>query len=139
MVNLNSLVDLEIPAKVKETVSVPEMPVLPKLSELIREGCKYTRPGEGYMYHESDFGAFACALGAGVIGAKRLGFLSGPINYLQADDLGNAIGVDLFGTLITHPEAPNWSFDLASIIISLNDRYDWPREKIADWLQSIGY
>ncbi len=30
-------------------------------------------------------------------------------------------------------------YDLLTIVIALNDERFWPREKIADWLQGLGY
>lgn len=113
---------LTTPAPTTEAPATPEKTKPLKLSEAIRLGAMMT---------EQTFGEFGddertCAIGAA---QKALGLpvsAMGPLNDL----LGSRGAKEP----CDHPYA--WS--VGALIMHLNDDDKWPREKIADWLETLG-
>lgn len=100
------------------------------LSELIRIGSKVTEKGVGFYFPDDNS---ACAIGA-AYWAK----------YLTKSMAGGSVAVDDFlnsmiGKDVSNNPETGFCQPLSSVIFSLNDKYGWTREKIADWLESIGY
>lgn len=116
-----------------------------KLSEAIREGSKTTRPLRGSMYascprSEADIDRYpdggllathACALGAATHHARRLGVL------IDASTLKTFPIID---AQVSYPCAcatvSSWTA-LGPLIVHLNDTHTWPREAIAEWVETI--
>ena len=112
------------------------------LSELIRIGSKVTLQCNGSLYqplrvHEVHV-THTCAIGAAYI--AKFGHFAGPVGTGEAL---RACGVDPL-TLVPEPvgmrgmRESGFSLPLISAITCMNDIGGWTRERIADWLQSIG-
>ena len=113
------------------------------LSTAIREGAKkrraYTGGYFGYVYNEIG----SCALGAAMdtvffqeIGAEEFpsfGLLGGAVS--ARIQLFEKCGIDT-EIMIIGPNGP--AEPLGDVITELNDEYQWGREAIADWLESVG-
>lgn len=93
------------------------------LSELIRIGCKVTKPCTNAFYTADDT---ACALEAAYM--AKFGEHSKPGTVPQA--------LNVVDTMACNP-VDGWVFSLADTIINLVDHKGWTREQVADWLQSI--
>lgn len=109
-----------------------------KLSEAIRKGCEMVPQQAFNRFHvTTDFGTIeCCALGAAYIGMR---------NQPQVGDYGNSIyeWLDQWFNL-ERPAVAWWRAPhdqdktLGYVITRLNDRFRWPREQIADWLEGQG-
>jgi len=97
------------------------------LSELIRIGSKVTKQCIGLSDNNCKS---TCAVGAALV-AKR-----GQIfNNLSTSDCVRELGISRLWV-----KSPTGKYEdyLSVIIINLNDTHHWTRERIADWLESIG-
>jgi hypothetical protein len=118
-----------------------------KLSEAIREGIKMDGPQiRGQFFH---FGWNMEVLGCCALGAALLGIGKDP-------KTGACYILETFPTLKTKAfelpqgiftiDVEKWSKGegyncpilLNHVIVYLNDKAEWTREQIADWLESIG-
>jgi hypothetical protein len=98
------------------------------LAEAIREGCKI-RPEKLKVYLRRR-GNAACALGA-AISAMEFGSNR---RYKMPNLVARFPELQ---RLIQHPCTALFA-DLESVIISMNDHYNYSREAIADWLCHVG-
>lgn len=105
------------------------------LSELIRIGCKAS-PVQCYgeLYRKDDMAT--CAIGAAHL--AKTGELNpqSRIGESQSCYALMACGADPDAPVF-HPGTSERR-NLSVVILSLNDGYGWTRERIADWLESIG-
>ena len=114
-----------------------------KLSEAIRAGAKLRPQGFEDFFtmtakpkNDVDDSVFAsCALGAAyeAVEGRILPTLSGRsvIGLFQ-----EKMGIDLNTCEFEHPFS---YMPLFNTIVHLNDVHQWTREKIADWVESIGF
>lgn len=96
-----------------------------KLCDAICVGAKMRPQAYGYL----DDGKGTCALGAAMngIGCSEPHTLH-PFTIERMWPILNESAI--------HPKTGN-SMTIRRIIVSLNDRYRWPREHIANWLETI--
>jgi hypothetical protein len=117
------------------TPLIPEIndPVTPmKLSEALRLGSMVTK--QGFYTFESDLDGSRCALGT--IEFAQPGTISPDSNFTQKP-LGPQVGRTCSVGCDTSGLPKHWG--LAGQIVHLNDHHKWPRNKIADWLESVGF
>lgn len=110
-----------------------------KLSEAIRAGAE-KRPQSKFNYFSiADDGTTvgSCALGAAYEAVFNV-TTNDEITSGHVTQLEDITGIDDFEVYEKHPITQEYHH-LDSIIINLNDEHQWERERIADWLQSIGY
>ena len=113
-----------------EKVAVPKEEVTPiRFSEAMRLGCLVTERLETQYVDNDDSPKAACAIGAAWIGA---GMPDTPALYARQF-------CDANSKFLPCEHRIGGSHDLYGIVTHLNDVDHWPREKIADWLESIGY
>lgn len=103
-----------------------------KLSDLMRIGAK---AGNQLYFNLMDENKNSCAVGAIIIGAYpdvRSGYGEAHFKWAEL--------VDRFNTAkrIMNP-VTGLHDSVTCVIIDLNNKNKWTREKIADWLESIGY
>lgn len=103
------------------------------LSELIRIGCKVSKFQCRGLFRKD---GSTCAIGAAHL--AKTGELV-PIGNIAMNL--NMVALEICGAdplqQVYHPMCQE-KVTLIEAIITLNDNYNWPREKIADWLDSIG-
>jgi hypothetical protein len=110
-----------------------------KLSQVMRQGAAlHPQNKNGWLWNEKDGNITTCAIGAAYEGAF------GKLPALSEDtgDALIALGTVIEGNLyteVTHPTGEVYVRTLGDIIITLNDGDGWSRERIANWLKSIGY
>lgn len=120
-----------------------------KLSTYIREGAK-KRPQAFDDYIRSfktndGYECRTCALGAAYEG------ITGKMPKPDGEDRG-LVKATIYNTTgvkdckISYPEsfapgwkAPNWKADILDVVTTLNDTCHWTRERIADYLEELGY
>ena len=110
-----------------------------KLSEAIRAGAE-KRPQSKYNFFSiADNGETvgSCALGAAYEAIFNI-TTNDEIDAGRVAELEDITGIYDFEVYENHPVTQE-EHHLDNIIISLNDAYQWERERIADWLESIGY
>lgn len=97
-------------------------------SEAIRLGSAVTGKLEGGLV--TGDGKFTCAIGAGFVGC---GF---KVDGAHMSPLAVTMTLRRIGA-----KCPicNGSSNLCDVIICLNDRHDWSRERIADWIVTSGH
>jgi hypothetical protein len=108
-----------------------------RLSELMWKGSRRTYPLVGALMEkgaESDNVIRACALGAAIFQVR--GMYIGGLTDVSVKRIEKRTGVNLY-SYTTHPVTGENKM-LISIITSLNDVYNWSRERIADWLNREG-
>ena len=114
--------------------------MLPEMQDFLdhmQAGFKQTKPATEFYIEQRADGIYACPVGAAMYHADA--------NYLNADVHKALAGLpaDRFPVLdsleIYHPEEEriHWSNDLETIITDLVDSYDWSRDQIVEWLQSL--
>lgn len=103
-----------------------------KLSNAILKGCEIA-PLQAFRSYTSD--QAACALGAAYLGAGAVK-PGERVTLASQLRLGAKVGASLF-TTVQHPETGRFD-DVPTIVIELNDRHRWTREKIAGWLAGLG-
>lgn len=116
-----------------------------KLSEAIREGIKKDGFQTQYSLFQYDYKGKiegCCVLGAALIGVNKAQQRRS-MNWVG--DLEEATGAPLSFVLPNDkipevvrahsPQIPSLYF----VVTTLNDRHQWSRESIADWLESVGY
>ena len=111
-----------------------------KLSEAIREGAKQHLQNLGtfFAYDENGNITHSCAMGAAYVHILKLEHRpDSGITAEQEIALQTTTG-QFLGQDMKHP-VNNMTGSLEGVIVSLNDRYHWSREMIADWLESVGY
>ena len=94
-----------------------------RLSEMIRLGSMLTEQCRGTMHTSFAGHEFTCAMGAAKIGCETSNVSLDKFDYLLSEYVENPITHELGSVIKT--------------IIDLNDKQDWTREKIADWLETI--
>jgi len=109
-----------------------------KLSEVVFEGCTGTVQGYGKMMVDDGEVFVCCALGAAYVGLVRRG--------LAHLDNARPYGClcHMFPELDAPPpnDVPEKGYkgdSLLDVIVFLNDTCKWTRERIAEYLQSLGY
>ncbi len=117
-----------------------------KLSVAIRKGIELD--GEQCYHNYAEFDKDGkvircCALGAAAIGLKGLGHFE-PCHEQAFSSallplLGNSIPKsDVPKEFLDHRGTKRDSFVVDDVVVTLNDSLKWTRERIADWLESIG-
>jgi len=112
-----------------------------KLWEAILAGCDVTgKANEAYLRIDIDGSILACALGAACIGLGAITipqitdkFIATNTVYGRILDFFPNDTLDMF---VCHPETNEYD-KLYDVIVDLNDRCMWEREKIADWLKGL--
>lgn len=100
-----------------------------KLSQAILKGCKLSpRKIRGTLVRDGG----SCALGAA---ALAMGFITRDDAMCGYSKLHSKFKIDTIH--ITHPITKATS-DVEAVVFSLNDKYRWPREKIAKYLAKCG-
>jgi hypothetical protein len=91
-----------------------------ELADALRKGCEI-RPRKciGYFTLKTQY---ACAVGAMAV-AKDVD----PFNFFPSE----------FDDYVVHPEIPKTTEPLYTVITELNDDFNWSREKIADWMETL--
>jgi hypothetical protein len=101
-----------------------------ELAEMILAGAR-RRPlqsfGEYFTGRDS-----SCALGAAYEGLYRLPADAGGIRPRRLDLLFDCLDSEIRAC----PECGKKSLALGSLIVHLNDRHRWDRERIAEWLKA---
>lgn len=117
-----------------------------KLSEAMRKGAAVSPPAKGLYFRvltEHPDVICSCALGAAAIGAFDLDpSLDSGWTLRQCSQAERQLFETYYILFTDNVAAPVSDLDedsLHTIIAKLNDEYNWTREQIADWLQSIGY
>ncbi len=102
------------------------------VSRLMREGAAATGECVGQYARRTDTGRLhTCAIGA--IAVAKVGNFD-----LEAVRTESAHVEDMLGALDALHPVHQTMRSMTGIITGLNDFWGWPREKIADWLESIG-
>jgi len=99
-----------------------------KLSEAIRAGAALAPQVKGVFSLDGG----TCALGA----AYQAIHGEPPLLKMTVPDLTRYLGVDMFQRVdcpVSH-----YSKHLFDAVIDLNDDFNWSRERIADWLETLG-
>ena len=99
-----------------------------KLSEAIRAGAKLTPQVKGELV----FDGATCALGAAYHAVSG----NIPIMTMNTEEVVRYLGIDT-KKKVWCPVTEHWK-TIQDAIIDLNDDYGWSREKIADWLDTLG-
>jgi hypothetical protein len=118
-----------------------------RLSEAMREGAKRRPQGKQFYFKSGDIYSggepfSSCALGAAYEGC---GGLASNLAVDVREKIAAVTGVDLHNTIVKIPFPPEprtyggRADSLFEAITTLNDRFEWTRERIADWLESIGF
>lgn len=114
-----------------------------KLSEAIREGAKLRPQAQGNYFSRAwvdhTIVYSSCALGAACEyvlhwNPEEVYFT---LTAADVEKIEQHLNINL-QTQVENPVYPEYE-SLDSAIISLNDTHHWTRERIADWLLSIGY
>jgi hypothetical protein len=111
-----------------------------KLSQAIRIGSKI-RPqcfGKAFALMADDETVGSCALGAALEGGD---VIDKPLTSETAYQYARLVlqeWPDLDFETVPIP-GESYSDSIVNGIETLNDKYKWTREKIADWLESLGY
>jgi hypothetical protein len=105
------------------------------VAALMREGALFRPQGFGNLYYAGK----TCALGGALEALHGKGSLERPENLpmfsdIAAQILSEATGQKLF-TLIKHPMTCA-IVPVYSVVLDLNDIYKWPRDQIAQWLET---
>lgn len=98
-----------------------------KLSQAIRLGSKLTKQIQGDLYNKEVNGT--CALGAAWVAIKGININADINTYLFLQEVFPILNYSFF-----NPEESR-VYDLQTIIFELNDRYEWTREEIADFVE----
>lgn len=120
-------------------VDTPEEPE--KLSALLRQGAQDTEHMRCRLLQQVEDGRiYACALGA--IYYAKFGF-DKDSNLIDAVSRLSAVGYpQLRDDMQDRSKLPvvtgNHIYKLYQVIIDLNDNCLWDRDRVADWLESIG-
>lgn len=111
-----------------------------KLSEAIKEGAKL-HPQTKCAFFD---GHGTCALGAayeavkGKEGLKQLEDMTNDQAALEVFDLFGMDDIPVITPIDYYGNGLPVTRDLSRIIMRLNDREEWTREQIADWLDTLG-
>lgn len=115
-----------------------------KLSEAIRAGAELHEQGRGFMAQSDERGIYTCALGAAFEAAfDRLPQFERDDAYDTArlhrryPELLRRVQFPVAGSY--HDSEYLDGVHLGIAVAELNDTYDWTREQIADWVESLGY
>lgn len=94
-----------------------------KLSQAIRRGCRQTHQIKAQF---TDGEGGACAFGAAMIGVNS--------------DSPHSVRFEQEWPILDNPVRHPITLEktvVYDVIVSLNDKYDWTREAIADWVESV--
>lgn len=108
-----------------------------KLSEAMRKGAKIRPQTRNHYYAMGDDGRWcSCAMGAAIEGAL------GNMELITRHGAEVLFG-GVLGDFVTAPDVRISDSDekikLMKAVLCLNDDLEWTRERIADWLEGIGY
>lgn len=107
-----------------------------KLSEAILKGCESTLPARCTFGRNLSGEPVCCALGAAYVGLNGIPVYPPGLDEVIVD-LDYELGLSLNSQPIEHPLREGEEF-LSDVIISLNDAFDWSRERIAAYLAENG-
>jgi len=106
-----------------------------RLSDAIREGCRYTTKARE-MFFGDDVPNTACALGAAVLGYNHITYDN--ITTLDLARVWPELTLEPERAMVTTcPDCGELTVMLCLISDHLNDRHDWPREAIADFIETL--
>lgn len=101
-----------------------------RLSEAIREGCKYGRQIFGTRHGYGD--GSSCALGAGENGVAGLALeTSALFTQFHAEDIWPMLRTEQVNPVTKNFQHMNW------VIADLNNDCLWSREAIAEWVETV--
>lgn len=109
-----------------------------RLSEAIRRGVKETVPAQGQILFLVGGEVYACALGAAHIGSGGSKDMYQAEVYEAIENLWPELNT-VFIPDEPEMETKQSSRPLEEAIWVRNDRLSWSRERIADWLEGLGY
>jgi len=116
-----------------------------RMSEAMRKGIEkdgYQTRRVLFTFGKDNKLVGCCALGAALIGMeenKDVEFYSYNIPIHRHPDEGKVIPHEKWPEVMKAGFFPPTSCNLSLLITTLNDRYKWTRERIADYVESIGF
>jgi hypothetical protein len=119
-------------------LSIPEATPSPlRLSEALRLGSLISRPAKGHLYRKAVDGYcaigtifLACGFDAAPVYDEDQQVAAAPFNWDEPRGLDE---------MVTSPcEHMPGTRLVRRLIVHLNDKDDWTRPQIADWLESVG-